>query len=251
MTSLYLEACNEGTLPARLDASRTLAIAWKMPLVDMSQEDYDKYLPLFLHGVREQHAPYRTLAFRAVEEMLAAGGGRVEQVCLDCPRGARFPPPVVEALRTGLNTKQPAIVAAFLHLIGRMLECEEGVGPALVPHYKHLLPAINLFRASTGLHIVPPAGCIAATGRMNGGGLPTAPPPCNVCGKAVEGARKKVAQPPGKVAPVGAKRPPPKEGGTKYVLGELVQATLERLDDLGGELAFHAIKRYIPTYTDT
>jgi hypothetical protein len=44
--------------------------------VDLDKLDYHHYLPIFFDGIRETQDPYRFLAIKGVEDLLAAGEGR-------------------------------------------------------------------------------------------------------------------------------------------------------------------------------
>jgi hypothetical protein len=43
--------------------------------VDLDKLDYHHYLPIFFDGIRETRDPYRFLAIKGVEDLLAAGEG--------------------------------------------------------------------------------------------------------------------------------------------------------------------------------
>lgn len=45
------------------------------PQVELDKLDYHHYLPIFFDGIRETRDPYRFLAIKGVEDLLAAGGG--------------------------------------------------------------------------------------------------------------------------------------------------------------------------------
>jgi hypothetical protein len=42
--------------------------------VELDKLDYHHYLPIFFDGIRETQDPYRFLAIKGVEDLLAAGG---------------------------------------------------------------------------------------------------------------------------------------------------------------------------------
>jgi hypothetical protein len=44
--------------------------------VDLDKLDYHHYLPIFFDGIRETQDPYRFLAIKGVEDLLAAGEAR-------------------------------------------------------------------------------------------------------------------------------------------------------------------------------
>lgn len=220
----------------------------------MSVLHYEEWLPLFLEGVREQHEPFRLLAFKAALEMIEHGDGKVTAV-LDR---------LVRPLRAGLNTFQPAIVAHVLYLLCKMLARERahGFGLALAPHLKRLIPPINLLRTSGVGVFVPSPRCLPMSGSMTGRG----PPPrtaanlkCLHCGVRVEQAKPAGRGPPGGTAgpkgpPVRSSQPPDRlsrrgeRRAKKFVLSELVADVLELAVREGGQDAYRAVKDYIPTY---
>lgn len=88
----------------------------------------------------------------------------------------------------------------------RLLLTNESVGPALVPHYKHLLPAMTLLMGSergisSGRHspstaqlskrlLLPPPYCVPPVGAFSGCGSPLlgSPSCCAVCGAVFNSA---------------------------------------------------------------
>eukprot|EP00775_Hariotina_reticulata_P008813 gene8813-8992_t len=110
------------------------AIKWK---VDLDKLDYHHYLPIFFDGIRETQDPYRFLAIKGVEDLLAAGGPRILPVI----------PQLIIPIKTALNTRDPAVIAVCLQLLQKLVLSGELVGQALVPYYRQILPIFNLYIA--------------------------------------------------------------------------------------------------------
>ncbi|KAF6264135.1 parkin-co-regulated protein [Scenedesmus sp. NREL 46B-D3] len=122
-----------GDLPISVDhKSFKNAIKWK---VELDKLDYHHYLPIFLDGIRETRDPYRFLAIKGVEDLLAAGGNRILPVI----------PQLIIPIKTALNTRDPAVVAVCLQLLQKLVLSGELVGQALVPYYRQILPIFNLY----------------------------------------------------------------------------------------------------------
>lgn len=106
---------------------------------EIAQLDYSTFLPLFIEGIREQEDPYCFLAYQGVESLLTHGMKFPEKVhaCLH---------QVVPELRIALNTRQPPIIECVLRSLNRLLDVE-GVGVALLPYYRQILPVLNIFKS--------------------------------------------------------------------------------------------------------
>ena len=48
---------------------------WKVE--DLQVLDYYHYLPIFFHGIREPHDPYKFLADKGLDDLLSAGGAKI------------------------------------------------------------------------------------------------------------------------------------------------------------------------------
>lgn len=79
--------------------------------------------------------PYRFLAVKGVEDLLAASGARVLPVI----------PQLIIPIKTALNTRDPAVMCIALQLVQKLVGCGDMVGEALVPYYRQLLPVLNIY----------------------------------------------------------------------------------------------------------
>ncbi|KAF0687616.1 Aste57867_20599 [Aphanomyces stellatus] len=113
------------------------ALRWTKALDDL---DYGVMLPLFLDGMRETQEPYHFLASKGAIELLQYGRQHPEKVhaCLH---------KIVAPVRVALNTREPKLVCDTLKMILILLDVE-GIGVALVPYYRQLLPTLNLFKTN-------------------------------------------------------------------------------------------------------
>jgi len=107
-------------------------IMWK---VEIEKLDYHHYLPLFFDGLCETTAPYDFFARRGILDMLTKCPGKVVSVI----------PQLIIPIKNALNTRNPTIVAATLIVLQKLVLCD-GVGAALVPYYRQILPVLNIFR---------------------------------------------------------------------------------------------------------
>jgi hypothetical protein len=96
------------------------------------------------------------------------------------------------------------------HAVCRLLLTSDRIGPALVLHYKHLLPAMTLLMGSgKGISsgrssstaqlsrrlLLPPPYCVPPAGSFSGHGLPVGSPSCcAVCGAAFNSALQTMIQ---------------------------------------------------------
>lgn len=79
--------------------------------------------------------PYRFLAIKGVEDLLAAGGQKVLPVI----------PQLIIPIKTALNTRDPAVMCIALQLLQKLVVCHDLIGEALVPYYRQLLPVLNIY----------------------------------------------------------------------------------------------------------
>ena len=123
-----------GDLPISVDhkAVRNM-IQWK---VDLDKLDYHHYLPIMFDGIREKEEPYRFLAVKGVEDLLAAGGQRILPVI----------PQLIIPIKTALNTRDPDVMCITLRLLQKLVLSYDLVGEALVPYYRQILPIFNIYR---------------------------------------------------------------------------------------------------------
>uniref|UniRef100_A0A3Q2EA50 PARK2 co-regulated n=1 Tax=Cyprinodon variegatus TaxID=28743 RepID=A0A3Q2EA50_CYPVA len=85
----------------------------------MDKLDYQQHLPLFFDGLRETEHPYNILP---------------------------VVPMLIMPIRNAMNTKNLTVMSTTLKVLQHMVESVDGMGLALVPHLKYILPAFNLFK---------------------------------------------------------------------------------------------------------
>lgn len=59
-------------------------------------------------------------------------------------------PQLIVPLREALNTRDPVVVMRTLRVIQALSDLGEGIGVALVPYYRQLLPVMAIFSNHTG-----------------------------------------------------------------------------------------------------
>jgi hypothetical protein len=124
-----------GDIPASVDhggAGGASALRWRVDLAAIHAEDL---LPVFLDGIRETEDPYRFLAVRGAEELIAAAGASVTDVL----------PALVPPLRRALVTRDRAVVATAALLLQALLRASPDAGRRLAPYYRQLLPTLRLY----------------------------------------------------------------------------------------------------------
>lgn len=127
---------DRGDLPIQVHHCTSLKIAWK---VDIEKLDYHHYLPIFFDGLREKEDPYRFLAVEGTHNMLDKGGSKILPVV----------PQLIIPIKTGLNTRDPEVIATILKILQKLVLSGEMIGEALVPYYRQILPVFNLFKSKS------------------------------------------------------------------------------------------------------
>ncbi|KAF6725050.1 Parkin coregulated gene-like protein, partial [Oryzias melastigma] len=168
-------------LPVVMDyGGRPNSIKWK---VDIERIDYHHYLPLFFEGLRETTHPYETLACQGVYDMLdhwraqdpscdsspcaayqgypcvrlsgdTAGRAEMERCHqAQCICSFSIASSAVRALThvEALNTRNHRVMCNMLKVLQRLVTSADGVGEALVPYYRNILPMFNIFKDKKSL----------------------------------------------------------------------------------------------------
>jgi len=82
--------------------------------------------------------PYRYFAILGTNDLLDKGKSKILPVI----------PQLIVPIKTGLNTRDPEIIAVILKTIQKLVISGEMIGEALVPYYRQILPIFNLYRNS-------------------------------------------------------------------------------------------------------
>ncbi|KAM4740245.1 parkin coregulated gene protein [Anableps anableps] len=121
-------------LPIAVDHNnRGKNIAWK---ADIEKLDYQYYLPLLFHGLCETDYPYEVLAREGIRDMLDRGGPRILPVL----------PKLIIPIRNAMNTRNHRVMCTTMKTLQHLVMSADGVGVALVPYLKQILPVFNLFK---------------------------------------------------------------------------------------------------------
>jgi len=132
--SQFRKFYERGDLPVAIEhRGMKNVISWK---VEVEKLDYHHYLPIFFDGIREKEEPYRFLAIKGVEDMLAKGGTKILPVI----------PQLIIPIKTALNTRDESCVCITLQLLQKLVDSGDLIGEALVPYYRQILPILNLFK---------------------------------------------------------------------------------------------------------
>ncbi|KAK2586985.1 hypothetical protein KPH14_010958 [Odynerus spinipes] len=132
--SAFRKLYERGTFPVSLENDLYgLKINWK---VDVQNLDFHYYLPLFFDGLVEEEQPYKLLVVQGISDMLDNGGPKILPVL----------PQLIVPIKNALNTKIPKIMCATMRAIQHLVRSGDGVGEALVPYFRQILPILNLLK---------------------------------------------------------------------------------------------------------
>jgi Parkin co-regulated protein len=111
--------------------------------------DYHFFLPVFMSGLREVEEPFLSLGLHGTLDLVTAAPDKVQRVV----------PQLAVPVHQALTTRDPAIVRRVLLVLQTMVKAgaAHGVGEALVPYFRQILPILNIFKErneSTGDGIV-------------------------------------------------------------------------------------------------
>lgn len=143
-STIFATHYDRGELPCVIEhgGSRN-GLTWVCPLLQL---DYVHYLPIFFDGIRCTEEPYSFIARQGVSELLQEAKGHPGCImpCLQ---------ELVKSLRLALRTKDRQVIVAALKVLRQLVKSNDGIGEALVPYYRQLLPVLNLLstkRRNTG-----------------------------------------------------------------------------------------------------
>ena len=108
-------------------------LEWK---ADIELMDFNCYLPIFFHGLREQEEPYKYLVDKGLDDMLTYGRDKILPVL----------PQLIIPVKEALSTKNHEVVCLTLKKLKKLVLSGEMIGESLVPYYRQLLPIFNLLR---------------------------------------------------------------------------------------------------------
>lgn len=108
-------------------------LEWK---VQIESVDASYLLPIFIDGVREKLNPYRFVASEGTFQLIHFGNLDQVKSCVD----ATVPP-----LKAALETHDPETIGLVLRVLQALSTKDPAIGEGLVPHYRQLLPTLNIF----------------------------------------------------------------------------------------------------------
>ena len=112
------------------------AILWTNP-GGVKKLDLDKYLPVFVEGLREKAEPQTFLATAGLDEML---DGVPVKVLIKQLRGIIYP------LKDGLRTLDDEVVFRVLNAIHKIGKRSDALAEAFVQYFPVILPVVELLR---------------------------------------------------------------------------------------------------------
>jgi hypothetical protein len=126
-----------GDLPVQIFHGTQNKLNWKTCVEDL---DYHHFLPIFIDGLREKEEPFRFIAVQGTYDLIE--GGTMEKIIPVIPQ-------LIIPLKTALNTRDSEIVATACKVIQTLVLAgngSSGIGEALVPYFRQLLPTMNIFK---------------------------------------------------------------------------------------------------------
>ncbi|XP_013868026.1 parkin coregulated gene protein [Austrofundulus limnaeus] len=113
--------------------NRGNSITWK---VEFEKIDYHHFLPLFFDGLRETKHPYEFFARQGSLDLLNHGGPRILPVI----------PQLIMPIKNAMNTRNHQVMCTTLKVLQHLVLSADGVGEALVPYFRQILPVFNIFK---------------------------------------------------------------------------------------------------------
>jgi len=110
-------------------------LSWAAPLDNL---DYEYYLPIFFDGLQCKENPARFIARQGIDDLLYAAKGYPDRI-IPCLKN------LVRPIRNALSKFDVDILLGVLKALQLLVNCNEGVGQALLPFSKQFLAPIASF----------------------------------------------------------------------------------------------------------
>ncbi|XP_046827700.1 parkin coregulated gene protein homolog [Vespa velutina] len=132
--SAFRKFYERGIFPISLEKEGSgWKINWKVDILNL---DFHYYLPLFFDGLTEEEQPYKFVVEQGISDMLDHGGPKILPVL----------PQLIIPIKNALNTKIPKVMCATMRALQHLVRSADGVGEALVPYFRQILPILNLLK---------------------------------------------------------------------------------------------------------
>nr|CCD13141.1 unnamed protein product [Trypanosoma congolense IL3000] len=122
-----------GDLPITIQQGASRSLSWRL---NVTLLDYHHFLPIFFDGLRELEEPFKFVALQGCYDLLEKGGEKILPTI----------PQLIVPIKTALNTRHPTVIINVLKVLQKLVESADFVGQALVPYYRQILPAFNLYK---------------------------------------------------------------------------------------------------------
>ena len=132
--TMFRRHYERGDLPVVIRHGAKSTLEWNLPIESVNTA---KFLPLFIDGIREKVNPYRCVASEGTFQMIDYSADSAILACLGN---------LVYPLKFALDTHDPATIELALSVIQTLSRKSAEIAAALVPHYKRLLPVLNMFK---------------------------------------------------------------------------------------------------------
>jgi hypothetical protein len=129
-----------GELPCTIEHGvNGMYLSWACPLENL---DYEYYLPVFFDGLQCKEHPSAFIAQQAIEDLLIGARGHPEWIVPVIPKIVRF-------MRNALAKFDPQILMTVLKVMRQLVQCNDGIGDALLPYTKQFLTPMAVFLDQT------------------------------------------------------------------------------------------------------
>ena len=133
-TTIFKKYYDRRDLPLKIIYSGcNRKLEWKQ---DIELIDFNHYLPVFFHGLREIEEPYTYLCDKGLDDLLTFGKDKILPVL----------PQLIIPIKLALSTKNHSVVCLTLKKLKKLVLAGEMIGESLVPYYRQILPVFNLLR---------------------------------------------------------------------------------------------------------
>ena len=110
-------------------------LSWAAPLDNL---DYEYYLPMFFDGLQCKENPSRFISRQGIDDLLYASKGYPDRI-IPCIKN------LVRPIRNALSKFDVDILLGVLHALELLINCNDGIGLAILPFSKQFLAPIASF----------------------------------------------------------------------------------------------------------
>jgi hypothetical protein len=136
---------DRGDLPITIKHGAVKTVEWKVKPEDL---DFSYFLPIFIEGLREKTEPYEFISLMGSRGMIQSGLQTVDAAGTKAAKLLPVVPQLILPMKRAFFTRDPATIVKALEALQLLVrDPKTGVGEALVPYYRQLLPVLNIYKA--------------------------------------------------------------------------------------------------------